>query len=181
MELSGTSMSTPFVAGVAALMLDGNYALTPTDIKTMIKSTAEEYGFNGADNDFGSGRIRAYRAVNLSIKGENTAKGDQAVPKHFRYSGSMNQVTLSKQSLLSVTNDNYPIACTLIMYDWSGYMPGIDFDLFITDNWDNPQAGSFTEERQETAVNAPFGPGTYKVYVNNWIGSGRYTLDCTYK
>lgn len=54
---SGTSMATPFVAGVAALMLDANESLTPLDLKTKITSTAQDWGPTGQDIDYGYGRL----------------------------------------------------------------------------------------------------------------------------
>lgn len=40
-ELSGTSMSTPLVAGMAALLLQHNDALSPNDVKVILKSAAQ--------------------------------------------------------------------------------------------------------------------------------------------
>ena len=42
-------MATPFVAGVALLMLDANPALSPADVKSTIMSTAIDWG-RGGDN-----------------------------------------------------------------------------------------------------------------------------------
>ena len=62
--LSGTSMATPFVAGVAALMLDANGALTPAQIAQILAETAYDWNDKpGKDNEFGHGLIDALAAV----------------------------------------------------------------------------------------------------------------------
>ena len=61
---SGTSMATPHVAGLAALMLDKNPSLSPAGLDSIMEQTAVELGVAGKDNQFGSGRIDALAAVN---------------------------------------------------------------------------------------------------------------------
>ncbi len=61
--LSGTSMATPHVAGVAALMLEANPALTPADVKKIILVTAQDLGPKGRDNDTGFGFVNAIASV----------------------------------------------------------------------------------------------------------------------
>lgn len=62
---AGTSFASPIVAGVAALV-DGQYggALTPAQLKTILKSTADDLGPVGSDNEFSHGRVNAASAVN---------------------------------------------------------------------------------------------------------------------
>ena len=59
---SGTSQATPCVAGVAALMLEKNSALTPADICCIMESTAKKLT-ETKSNLTGSGRIDALKAV----------------------------------------------------------------------------------------------------------------------
>jgi serine protease len=57
----GTSMATPHVAGVAALMLARNSALTPDEIEAKLKSTARP--FPGTCSQCGAGIVDAGAAV----------------------------------------------------------------------------------------------------------------------
>ena len=60
----GTSMATPCVAGVMALMLSYQPLLTPEQISQYLEETAVHLGSSGKNNDYGSGRVDAYEAVN---------------------------------------------------------------------------------------------------------------------
>ena len=60
---SGTSMATPHVAGLAALILSKNPQLTSGQVHQILESTALELGPPGKDNDYGAGRIRAPEAL----------------------------------------------------------------------------------------------------------------------
>jgi hypothetical protein len=63
---SGTSMSSPHVAGVVALMLEKNPNLTVNQVKEALYSTAVPVGPND-----GNGRVDAYAAVNSVSDGTN--------------------------------------------------------------------------------------------------------------
>jgi serine protease AprX len=61
-QISGTSMATPFVAGVVALMLDADPTLTPDEIKQILTETASR--MPGYDEfEVGAGYVNAYAAV----------------------------------------------------------------------------------------------------------------------
>ncbi len=70
---SGTSMSTPHVAGVVALMLEANPNLTPDKIKLILRQTSEARGtpsFPDIDpiynTDYGWGIVDAFKAVDMA-------------------------------------------------------------------------------------------------------------------
>ena len=60
----GTSMATPCVAGVMALMLQANPELTAAELDSIIELTAVKVGNYKKNNITGSGRIDALAAVN---------------------------------------------------------------------------------------------------------------------
>jgi len=70
-NLNGTSMASPVVAGVAALMLSVDPDLTVNELKNNLYSTAVDLGTPGRDDLYGYGRINAQAAVALTgvVKG----------------------------------------------------------------------------------------------------------------
>jgi len=63
--LQGTSMATPHVAGVMALMKAADPGLTPQDFDTLLRSgeITDDVGPAGRDDDTGYGILNAYKAV----------------------------------------------------------------------------------------------------------------------
>lgn len=66
-SLSGTSMASPFAAGAAALVVAANPALTPDQVRDVLVATAEDWGVEGPDVDYGNGRIQVREAVRLAL------------------------------------------------------------------------------------------------------------------
>ena len=62
-NMSGTSMATPHVAGLAALLLSLNPQLTNTQVRELIETNADDLGASGWDKRFGHGRINARKAL----------------------------------------------------------------------------------------------------------------------
>ena len=88
---SGTSMATPCVAGVMALMLEKNPELKPADLCRIIETTATKIS-NKKNNDTGSGVINALaavQAVNFNTSG----------PYFCQYSFTKNLTFGTNQSL----------------------------------------------------------------------------------
>jgi hypothetical protein len=63
---SGTSMSTPHVSGVAALVLADDPTLTNSEVRTILQNTAEDLGPTGRDVHYGYGLVDAEAAVGPS-------------------------------------------------------------------------------------------------------------------
>lgn len=62
--MSGTSMATPGVAGVMALLLSKSPDLTPEALNMILETTSVDLGASGKDNIYGAGRIDAFEAYN---------------------------------------------------------------------------------------------------------------------
>lgn len=60
---TGTSMSSPHVAGVAALIKSLHPEYGPDEIRQVLQDTAEDLGNPGWDNIYGHGLVDAYAAV----------------------------------------------------------------------------------------------------------------------
>ncbi len=63
----GTSMATPHVVGLTALLLEADPTLTADDLESFMKYTALDLGEPGPDYDFGAGRIDAYDGVRWAL------------------------------------------------------------------------------------------------------------------
>lgn len=63
---SGTSQASPFVAGVAALLLSKDPTLTVQQLGDRLRAGADDLGPVGVDPQFGSGRVNALRSLTLA-------------------------------------------------------------------------------------------------------------------
>lgn len=80
-HFTGTSAATPVAAGVAALVLSVNPALTWREVKDILQATADKvpdpslYGPDGHDDHYGYGRVNAQRAVAIARFGRSMPAG----------------------------------------------------------------------------------------------------------
>ena len=180
----GTSMATPFVAGVALLMQDASPGLTPAAVKEALRSTAVDWsrggnnrtaGTTGPDIDSGAGRLDAYAA--LAAAGAPLTD-PPAAPRHEVREGSLPGTGASVSYTLDVTDTSVPVAATLVLPSIAGagaYTP--DFDLYLY----GPSGGLLdyaeTTGRQEDVSARPSATGTYTLVVRSYSGSGPFFVD----
>jgi subtilisin family serine protease len=60
---AGTSMASPMVAGVAALIISKYGPLPPAQLEAILRRSADDLGKPGNDDFYGRGRVNALRAV----------------------------------------------------------------------------------------------------------------------
>ncbi|NDB91486.1 MAG: hypothetical protein EB149_01635 [Thaumarchaeota archaeon] len=71
-SLTGTSMATPHVAGLASLILDKNSNLNQVQVRNAILNNALDLGVSGFDTIYGNGRIQAINSVNSVLPDSST-------------------------------------------------------------------------------------------------------------
>ncbi|MED3573624.1 S8 family peptidase [Cytobacillus praedii] len=67
-KMSGTSMASPVVAGVASLLLSKNPKLTPMQVEYILEHTTEDLGDKGFDVKYGNGLVNPVAALNFDMK-----------------------------------------------------------------------------------------------------------------
>lgn len=72
--MSGTSMATPVVSAVAAMVKAQNPNLNPAQIKQILDQSAWDLGPKGKDIYYGFGEVDAYRALKLMSQASSTSK-----------------------------------------------------------------------------------------------------------
>lgn len=104
---SGTSMATPFVSGLAALIWSYNPTLTNMDVRDTIISSADDIGSNGWDAYTGYGRINAEEALSAFLP-EEVVYGIMNFPNPFR-PAQTSQTTICFTTSESVAERNIDI------------------------------------------------------------------------
>ena len=114
--LSGTSMSCPFVAGVAALVLEANPYLSPVQVKSILTGTAynDTYTAEAGIDRFGYGKVDAYNAVREALR--QVGIEDHTESLETRYAVFPNPA--SGSCFLTAQTQSENVTCGL--YDLSG-------------------------------------------------------------
>ncbi len=72
---TGTSVAAAHVSGIAALLIERNPKLTPSDVRRILTRTAKSLGQGERARDFGAGLVNAYQAIVAATGAEpRTAK-----------------------------------------------------------------------------------------------------------
>jgi len=100
-EMSGTSMSSPFVAGAVALLKSIQPNLTPDEIRSRLLSSTDDLGLSGFDQFYGHGLLNTQKmlenlnspnveidfpADNIGVSGDFDIIGTITSNNFFRYS-----------------------------------------------------------------------------------------------
>lgn len=97
----GTSMATPHVSGVAALIWSKYPGATNKQVRDALTSTAEDLGAAGRDNSYGFGLIRAKAALDaLAALNPGSGSGDTTPPV---ISGVASRITNAKNGSFEIT------------------------------------------------------------------------------
>ena len=121
----GTSMATPHVSGVAALLLAQGNAGTPDEVRTALQETAEDLGAPGRDNTYGWGLVNAYAALQWNA-------GPTDNPPTVSVTSPSDGTTISGQVTINATaSDDVGVAQIEFSIDGTG----IAIDSDGSDGW----------------------------------------------
>jgi serine protease AprX len=177
----GTSMATPYVAGIAALIKQEQPGWNQAAVRAAIEGTASDAGPAGKDPDWGAGLLDGYAAVAEAAG----VTGASSFPQTQRFTGSVaNNGSWSQTFDLTADQLDAPIAVTLtlngtyecvidlgplgcFMYAWS---PDLEAELsgpsgFVIDSSTCPAGDVCAIGRQETLDVRPSEAGTYTIRV----------------
>jgi len=124
--MGGTSMATPHVAGVVALMRSANPDLDVITIKQILMDTALDLGAAGEDNNYGHGFIDAYEAVLAAMSGYGLVvgtvidddSGDPLMGVDVAIEGSQQRTTTDEMGAFRV---NAPAGALTLNFSVFGY------------------------------------------------------------
>ena len=163
LSMSGTSMATPQIAGIMALMLSKDPTLTPEQIDELIETTAVEKGAPGKDVEYGSGRVDALAAVNAIPGGEpmdvEVALTPVSLPIQIPANGG------SFDFNIEVTN-NETSTVTCNVWTMVTLPNGTEYGPLINAlKTFNPSSSANRDRSQVVPANAPTGNYNYDAYV----------------
>jgi serine protease AprX len=173
---SGTSMATPFVSGLVALLLQADPSRTPADVFHAITSTARDYGPAGADSDYGFGVLDGYAALQPAT---TTSPTPELFPDHASYAGEITREVRSITHDIDVASTEFPIAVSLIIAGGSLFFSPPDLDAELFDPTGARVVIADGTARQETLLFTPQVTGRYtlRVYGYRSRDRGAYFFD----
>ena len=192
---TGTSMSSPYVAGLAALIRSKYPAFPNDEVMRRIEASADDVDAAGWDQYTGSGRINAYQALQINSWITSPAENE-------KISGSLNITGVATSANFSYYRVEYglsytPTAWVQIGIDSftpvaSGILAGWDTTGLVDGNYtikltvQNTDATSYVDTKVMTVANGMGNiafvssrDGDFEIYIMNADGSNqtRLTVD----
>ena len=164
---TGTSASAPIVAGVAALMISANPAVSGAQIRDILKETADDLGTPGWDPTYGWGRVNAYKAVQAAL---NAGNGDSSVPTCQIVAPSAGSTLADTVTIAVNASDN--IGVTRVELSFNGTVVATSTTTPANFTWNTTQYASGPYVLQALAYDAAGNVGsstTVSVTVQNSV------------
>lgn len=161
---NGTSMATPHVAGLAALLCISHPAYTVENIRQTIKSTTDDLGSAGFDNYYGYGRINMETALQVTT----TDKTYLLVTYNDIGIWRLDPITGFDSQPLGETFHHY------VYHTASGDLDGDGIDELYADfgNPDGIQVKNFSPEQNFVSFDTPAGVSIVSMFSGDVDGDG---------
>ena len=175
---SGTSVSSPIVAGAAALVLSVNPSLNGSQVQNILKQSADDLGPAGWDTSYGWGRVNVGRAVAMASGA--SAPPPDLTPPVSGFISPTNGATVSGNVAISVSaSDNTGVSSVKLSID--GVAAGTDNSLPYTFTWNTNATLNGSHTLTATAVDAAGNSSTasVSVIVNNVLDITPPTITIT--
>jgi hypothetical protein len=133
-SFNGTSAATPQAAAVAAMVMSLNPTLTEAQIRDRIKAGADPWG---NANDFGAGKLNAYRALvgrpAVAISGTTRPAAPGSYTWTASVSGGAGNYTYQWEESWDQGTTYYPVSSTSSVSEYLGYDDVLYLRLTVTD------------------------------------------------
>lgn len=175
---SGTSVSSPIVAGAAALVFSVNPSLSGSQVQNILKQSADDLGPAGWDTNYGWGRVNVGRAVTMT-SGSSASLRD-LTPPTVGFTSPTNGASVAGNIAISVSaTDNTAVSSVTLSID--GVSTATDTSSPYTFAWTTNAILNGTHTLTATAVDAAGNSSisSVSVIVNNMLDNAAPTIKIT--